>query len=440
MRMNNYNIMVIDDEYTDRAEQYQAFLEKEYDGIEIKFKIFSIELGRELRSKLSKYCQNIDAFFIDARLSDDQKGWGGAFGPSFDTILFQLEQLYKDSCVPPIFMLSKHWQDDGGLLANVNKAFSVFHSPLHASRYYNQSELEAVVQDAQTMDSDGKPNLRPLSEEREYIEKEILKTRSIKYNSSKPVDAVLQIAVPDEKKRVYQFLGLSEEDDKYLKAYSLSYQETTYQKMHIVVVSQVFMGMAEAARTTTAAILAFRPKLVMMAGICAGKEGETKLGDLIIANDVFDYSTGKLFQDALEHRPPHRPIDVSLASFVNNTLVNHSETIFAKINEKFHGDPPSGCKIHFASMGSGPWVVDTPQIFEDIRSHIVGNCIALDMEAYAVAMAAAQMNVPWIIAKSVQDYANGEKSKTETKFRAYAAFSSAYLLCEHIPKMMLYIG
>ena len=63
------------------------------------------------------------------------------------------------------------------------------------------------------------------------------------------------------------------------------------------------------------------------------------------------------------------------------------------------------------SMGSGPWVVDTPQIFEDIRSHIVGNCIALDMEAYAVAMAAGQMNVPWIIAKSVQDYANGEKSK-----------------------------
>ena len=337
-------------------------------------------------------------------------------------------------------MLSKHWQDDGGLLANVNKAFSVFHSPLHASRYYNQAELEAVVQDAQTMDSNGKPNLRPLSEEREYIEKEILKTRSTKYNSSKPVDAVLQIAVPDEKRRVYQFLGLSEENDKYLKPYGLSYQEATYQKMHIVVVSQVFMGMAEAARTTTAAILAFHPKLVMMAGICAGKEGETKLGDLIIANDVFDYSTGKLFQDALEHRPPHRPIAGGLASFVNNALVNHSEMIFAKINEKFHGEPPSGCKIRFTSMGSGPWVVDTPQIFTDIRSHIVGNCIALDMEAYAVAMAADQMNVPWIIAKSVQDYANGEKSKTEAKSRAYAAFSSAYLLCEYISKMMTYIG
>ena len=87
--------MVVDDEYTDRAEQYQAFLEKEYDGIEIKFNIFPLELGRELNFRLPKLCQDIDAFFIDARLNDDQKGWGGTFGSSFDTILFQLEKLYK---------------------------------------------------------------------------------------------------------------------------------------------------------------------------------------------------------------------------------------------------------------------------------------------------------------------------------------------------------
>ena len=64
--MRNYNIMVIDDEYTDRAEQYQAFLEKEYDGIEIKYNILPLELGRELLSKLPECCQDIDAFFIDA--------------------------------------------------------------------------------------------------------------------------------------------------------------------------------------------------------------------------------------------------------------------------------------------------------------------------------------------------------------------------------------
>ena len=210
--------------------------------------------------------------------------------------------------------------------------------------------------------------------------------------------------------------------------------------MHIVVVSQNYMGMTEASRTATAAILAFHPKIMMMVGICAGKKNATNLGDLIIADKAFDYSTGKLYETGLEHRPPHRPINDALASFVNNAWINQSDLIFAKINEKFSGDPLSGCKIRFTSMGSGPWVVDTEKVFEDIRDHVVGNCISLDMEAYAVALAADQLKTPWVIVKSVQDYADGNKSLTEKASRAYAAFSSAYLLCEYLPKMIEYIS
>lgn len=438
--MKTYTIMVVDDQYTLREQQYRAFLEQEYEGIDIQFKIIPLEYGREIFSVLPKCSQDIDAFFIDAQLDEVKTGWGKKYDTSFGVLLFQIERIYRDVCVPPIFMLSKHWQDNGGLLTNVNKAFSVFHSPLHASRYYNQTELETVVQEAQTRDSHGKLNTEVLLEERKYIEGEILKTRGTKYNSSKPIDAVLQIAVPDEKRRVYQLLNLSEENDQYLKSYALSYQEVDYQGMHIVVVSQTFMGMTEASRTATAAILAFHPKVMMMAGICAGKAGETKLGSLIVADKVFDYSMGKLLETGLEHRPPHRPLDNALASFVNNTWVNQSNMIFAKINEKFNGDAPTGCKIHFTSIGSGPWVVDTEEIFEDIRDHVVGNCISLDMEAYAVALAADCLKTPWIVVKSVQDYADGKKSETEKVSRAYAAFSSAYLLCEYLPRMIEYIS
>lgn len=438
--MKSYTIMVVDDEYMLREQQYHDFLEKEYEGIDIQFRIIPLEYGREIYSVLPKCSQNIDAFFIDAQLDEIKAGWGNDYNASFDRLLFQIEKIYRDACVPPIFMLSKHWQDNDGLLTYVNKAFSVFHNPLHASRYYNQVELESVVQEAQTRDSRGKLNIGTLLDERKYIEDEILKTRGTKYNSSTPIDAVLQVAVPDEKKRVYQFLNLSEGNDQYLRSYALSYQEVNYQEMHIVVVSQNFMGMTEASRTATAAILAFHPKIMMMAGICAGKKNETKLGDLIIADKAFDYSTGKLYETGLEHRPPHRPINDALASFVNNAWINQSDLIFAKINEKFSGDPLSGCKIRFTSMGSGPWVVDTEKVFEDIRDHVVGNCISLDMEAYAVALAADQLKTPWVIVKSVQDYADGKKSKTEKASRAYAAFSSTYLLCEYLPKMIEYIS
>lgn len=437
--MQVYNIMVIDDEFKDRSSQYHAFFEKTYEEIDITFRIFSIEYGRDIFSELPNCYEKIDAFFIDARLNNNEKGWGDSFGATFNSLLFQIEKLYKDTRVPPIFMLSKHWQDDGGLLTDVNRAFSVFHNPLQASRFYSQRELEAVIQDAQTKDGNGHFRISALRDEREYIKKEILKTRSEKYNSDSPVDVVLQIAVPDEKRRAYQILGLSEENDVYLKKYGFSYQETIFENQHIAIVPQATMGMAEAARIATAAILAFRPRLIAMTGICAGKKGETNLCDLVIANDVFDYSAGKLFHDTMEHRTPHKQITGELNSFVRNILLNRSETIFAQVNEKFQGDAPRGCKIHFASMGSGPWVVDTPKVFDDIREHIVGNCIALDMEAYAVAMAADQMKTPWLVMKSVQDYADGEKQNDEKKSRAYAAFSSTYVLCQQLEKIKEYI-
>lgn len=352
-------------------------------------------------------------FFIDARLDSDSKGWGDSFGATFNTLLFQIEKLYSDSCIPPIFMLSKHWQDDGGLLTKVNRAFSVFHNPMHASRFYSQNEIEAINADACTRDSNGKLRLTSLLDERLYIEKEILKTRNSKYNSTTPVDAVIQIAVPDEKRRAYQILGLSEENDRYLKHFGISYQETTYNGNHIAVVPQASMGMVDAARTATSAILAFHPRIIAMTGICAGKKGSVKLGDLVVATDAFDYSTGKLFENELIHRPPHKQVAGELSAFIQNCLLNRSKKIFADINEKYNGDAPSGCKIYGTPIGSGPWVVGTPKIFEEIQSKISGNCIALDMEAYAVALAADQLKTPWIVIKSVQDYADGKKQQTE---------------------------
>ena len=437
--MQKYNIMIIDDQYQERKTQYNDFFKEEYNEIDVAFELYAIEYGRDVAQEIQRYYKDIDAFFVDARLDNPEKGWGEEFDVTFNTVLSQIERAYGDITIPPIFMLSQHWQDDKGLLTRINIAFAVFHNPLHASRYYNQSELEQAIQDAKTKDSNGDYRIYSLRTERKYIETEILKNRSVKYNSKAPVDVVIQVAVPDEKRRAYQILDLAENNDKYLRAYGLSYQETDYKDQHIVIVSQVTMGMAEAARTTTSAILAFRPKAVVMIGICAGKRDKTNLGDLIVANNVFDYSSGKLYKNELEHRPQPIAIDANLSHFVNSSLINQSDMIFAAMNQKFTGSPLSGCKIRFTSMGSGPWVVDNPNVFEEIRSHIVGDCIALDMEAYAVAAAAHQMKIPWLIIKSVQDFADGKKESTEKDSRAYAAFSSTYALCEKLPELMKYL-
>ena len=60
------------------------------------------------------------------------------------------------------------------------------------------------------------------------------------------------------------------------------------------------MGMASAASLTTRAILAMRPKLVAMTGICAGRTQKTSLGDIIIADQVYDYTAGKKSEQLLQ--------------------------------------------------------------------------------------------------------------------------------------------
>lgn len=61
--MSTYNIMIIDDEYSDRSSLYHDFFQKEYSEVSVSFHLHSIEYGRDIFAKLLDYAHNIDAFF-----------------------------------------------------------------------------------------------------------------------------------------------------------------------------------------------------------------------------------------------------------------------------------------------------------------------------------------------------------------------------------------
>lgn len=440
----SYKIMIIDDELDNemkngRKEKYQVFFEKKIEGIDVIFELIYVEYSRELESKIKDNLNQIDAFFIDARLSNNDKGWGGEWGINFNSVLTRIESIYGNSEIPPIFIVSKHWSDSG-FLSNISKAFAVFHNPLQPSRFYSIEELDNCIKSATTKNKRGQFEIEGIKDEREYIEAEIKKFRRKKYNALVPIDVVIMVAVHDEKQKLYQYLDLDMRNDERFKEYGFSYQHTLYKNLNIIVVSQTTMGMTDAARVATASILAFKPKIIAMTGICAGRQDKTKLCDIVIAKEVFDYSVGKLNEEFMEHRPQHRVLKTGIDDFVKNCIVSNSEQIYADINRRYNGDAPD-CKnnVHLGVMASGPWVVNDPQVFNEITSRITGECIALDMEAYALALAADQLDTPWIVVKSVQDYANGNKNKDESVSRSYAAYSSTYVLCENIEKIFKYI-
>ncbi len=65
-----------------------------------------------------------------------------------------------------------------------------------------------------------------------------------------------------------------------------------------IILLKVGMGMVNSAVSTSMAIKRYNPKCVIMVGFCAGNKDEVKLGDIIIANKLFNYSTGKQISES----------------------------------------------------------------------------------------------------------------------------------------------
>ena len=65
-----------------------------------------------------------------------------------------------------------------------------------------------------------------------------------------------------------------------------------------IILLRVGMGMVNSAVATSMAIARYNPKVVIMVGYCAEDKDEVKLGDIIIANKLFNYSTGKQISES----------------------------------------------------------------------------------------------------------------------------------------------
>ncbi|PRM95084.1 hypothetical protein CJ673_05885 [Aliarcobacter cryaerophilus] len=205
----------------------------------------------------------------------------------------------------------------------------------------------------------------------------------------------------------------------------------------LISASAVKMGMSNTAVLATKIILKYKPKVIVMLGICAGKEGDIELGDILIADRVFDYQAGKVKQKGKEEVFYPDPDMYSLNSTFlakfddkkdawTNDIANYWKK---STNDKTRIDP--GVKIGL--IGSGAAVMAKDNTFMDIEDHN-RKILGIDMEAFALFVAAEKtisINKPIpILIKSVQDFADKKKDGEEDDqkkdyYRQYGSFSSA---------------
>lgn len=191
------------------------------------------------------------------------------------------------------------------------------------------------------------------------------------------------------------------------------------------------MGMPAAAILATKMTLKFRPRCLVMTGICAGNVEDVRLGDILVANPSWDYGNGKhSTTPAGEKRFSQAPQQAILPTRLR-TLVERLQldrTSLDLIRNAYPGPkPPTALQLHVGPLASGAAVLADQDMFDQVKAQH-RKLLGVDMEAYAVMAAAGEMPAPRpeaLILKGVSDYANAEK---DDRFRHYAAFSSAQAL------------
>lgn len=188
------------------------------------------------------------------------------------------------------------------------------------------------------------------------------------------------------------------------------------------------MGMANAAVLATKMAIRFKPRCLVMCGICAGEESEMRYGDVIAANPSWDYGSGKHgVRDGKKIFEPH-PQPLTLSTRVRgivDRLALDNEAL-QKIRSGFQGNvPPTMLTVRVGPLASGAAVVADGDLVGPIREQQNRKLLGIDMEAYGVLAAAAEAPAPrpeGLVLKGVSDFASTDK---DDRYRHYAAYTSA---------------
>lgn len=204
------------------------------------------------------------------------------------------------------------------------------------------------------------------------------------------------------------------------------------------------MGLTAAANLTTIAVQLFRPTYVVMLGIAAGHQEKTKVGDVIVPLEVWDYGAGK-WEDrdgTLNFIPRGRHLSVEDEVRQIGEVIKQDKDFFASLRIEWASrnpddDLPRVPSVHFRPMVSGAAVVNAEQIWSEVLKQS-DQIIALDMEAFAVLHScSAAYGIHYrpncIIVKSVCDY--GTKKKDDAQ--SYAAFTSTRFFRKYLETWIL---
>lgn len=264
------------------------------------------------------------------------------------------------------------------------------------------------------------------------------------YNDRKTWSQALDIFITQSKEKGrYQFLlftALKKERDAYLKLPGFIVDSTQRQGLDLweteiegkpgAIVLLPRMGIINAAVITARALELYCPMTVAMSGICAGIGDNAQLGQLLVADVIWEYQSGKWIKDAFEVEPYQ--ISIRQDTRLGLSKLLETQGLVSRLERSFSGgDRPSKLSMpKLVPFTSGSAVIASAERLAGVKSQH-RKVAGIDMEVYgfhrAVELCAESIHA--FSAKVVVDKANEAKGD---ELHTYGSFVSAAFTVEAV--------
>lgn len=280
-----------------------------------------------------------------------------------------------------------------------------------------------------------------------------------KYSSPYPqVDyAIITAMYKDEFEEIEKITTWEKDINTGTKIYKVGYLKEKPEKKIVAAVPSS-TGMVDAAIIATQLLDFFRPRYLIMTGVCGGHKS-IKLGDIVVAREVFTFQKGKLsdlrdeegqliklydsngvevdYEHLYDHL--HNQVQVQVEKFereissaleIDTQLKDKLNPVLKDIEYKVNKDSQLGKKnirIHFEPMACSTMVINKEGYFETNIKNVDRKTAAVEMESYGVARACKFANgghTKFLIIKSVMDNTTLKNDKA----KKLAAWSSTCTL------------
>jgi nucleoside phosphorylase len=140
-----------------------------------------------------------------------------------------------------------------------------------------------------------------------------------------------------------------------------------------IIIKQTGSKNNDIALATEKAIQQFHPELVILVGIAGGIK-DVEIGDVVVANKLYDYETGKETENGFVYRPE--------LVYCSHDIFSIAENIGRNNNWKSRSKYANSSKVLYGAIASGNKVIGTTKsvVYDRIKTHL-NDSLALEMEA-----------------------------------------------------------